>query len=287
MKQVFMFDCEKPITAYKWQGTFNSLLPGDIHIVECEEVDNKLFHARYNVRWKKYTYRINMGDYNVLQKDYVYQLCKKLDIELMKEASNYLLGEHDFTSFNSTSLEECSDQVRTIRSIEFNIKDDILAITYQGKGFLRYMVRMMSQALIEIGLHEYPITYIKEMLDAKSKSFPHRNAPANGLVLDEVNYFEVIALDEVLNIREFIIGDKTPKEMSVLDIENDYSNNGCLKYYNITYRKGQNSIGYLNVEDGILYVNLYNEDDKKYFLEIVNQVETWMKKYSIMSWQFV
>ena len=148
--QVFQFDSEKEIGERKLMGALNGFLPKDIHIRKVEKKD-RLFHVRYCVKSKQYDYRINLGEYDVFSRDFAYQCPYPVNVEKMEEASRYLVGTHDFTSFNSNTLRETPDQVRTIDSIVFTRENDMLTISYRGRGFLRYMVRMMTGALLEVG----------------------------------------------------------------------------------------------------------------------------------------
>ena len=92
------FDIDVDITLYKLKCALNSLLPDDIHVFSTEVVD-KSFHARYMAKSKVYKYIMNCGEYNPLERNYVYQYGKKLDIEKMNDGIKYLIGKHDFKSF--------------------------------------------------------------------------------------------------------------------------------------------------------------------------------------------
>ena len=182
------FDLSKNITAYKLKGALNSYLPSDIYIndVKCVSDD---FHARYMVKSKTYEYLINIGTYNPLQKDYIYQYCKKLNIDKMKKAINYFIGTHDFTTFTS-SEDKREDKVRSIFSAEINydIMNNIIAITFCGKGFLKYQIRNMVGTLIKIGEEEIPYDIIPELINAKDRKKAYLCAPAEGLTLKNVEY---------------------------------------------------------------------------------------------------
>ena len=56
------------ITEKKLKRALNSNLPDDIHVISTQIVD-KDFHARYNVKEKEYQYKINVGEYNPLQRN--------------------------------------------------------------------------------------------------------------------------------------------------------------------------------------------------------------------------
>ena len=279
--QVFMFECEKEMSARKWMGAMNGYLPGDIHIMDCCEVDPVLFHARYNVRWKKYVYRINTGPYDVFTKDTAYQCPLKLDVDAMRQAIPYLIGTHDFTSFNSSPLSEYPDQVRTIFSIQLVQEGDLITITYQGKGFLRFMVRMMSSALIETGKHKFPPEHVKEILDAKAKNIPHKNAPACGLRLEEVNYFEICALNEAGMVREYLFSDSLPEGVPLEVLEEKVRKKDPERIYAFTSRHSQENLGcfYTRENQGHLIVFDVSEEEKA--VSLVPQLECWLEKQGL------
>ena len=243
--QVFHFDSDMDLSAYKWKGALNGYLPSDIYIKDIEEVSDT-FHARYCVAYKHYDYRINLHEYDVFLKDISTFIPQKLNIEKMKEASNYFLGEHDFTSFNASSKEEYPDQVRTIREIKFLEEDNLLTISFYAKGFLRYMVRMMVAALIEVGKGNLEPSDIEKILEEKSKRALSKNAEPQGLTLEEIYYFEILSLNDDGMIREFLDEDSKPN-----DKENIYA---------FTTRNTQELLGYLEVNDtSILHV--FDEKD--------------------------
>lgn len=174
------------ITEYKLKRALNSLLPDDIYVKETKKV-NEDFHSRYNVKSKEYVYKINLGLYNVIYRNYMYQYNKKLNIKNMKKASKYLLGTHDFSSFSSNE-DKKENQVRTIYKIVFYKKNDILYIRFIGNGFLKYMVRIMVDTLIKVGEGKLDYKEVKNILNEKNRKKAPYTAPAEGLYLDKVNY---------------------------------------------------------------------------------------------------
>lgn len=186
ISQVAHFDLSIDIPEYKVKMGLNSLLPEDIYVNSVEKVDDD-FHARYMTTSKEYVYRINMGEYNPLFRNYAYQLGKKLDIDKMTDVSLCLLGKHDFRSFiDSEDIRE--NTVREIYKIEFNVIDDELTISFVGNGFMKYQVRNMVGALILVGLGKKTSSDIKDLLDSKSREKALKGAPSCGLYLKEVNY---------------------------------------------------------------------------------------------------
>lgn len=184
------FDLDIKITCDKLKQALNSLIPGDIYVKSVVEVKDD-FHARFNVKAKEYIYKINMGEYNPLEKDYVYQYNKRLDLVEMERALKNLEGEHDFKSFSKTD-DEKEDYVRTI--IQTNIIREIkdvnhFTISFLGTGFLRYQVRNMVGLLIEIGEGKRKSEDILEILEAKDRRKAGITAPGEGLYLKDVFYY--------------------------------------------------------------------------------------------------
>ena len=183
--QTFHFDTDKKFADLA--SSINSQLPDDIHVIKVEEVSDD-FHARYDVRWKHYDYLINNGSYDPLKRHYCVHEREKLDIELMKKASEVFIGEHDFTSFNATKKQEIANQTRTIYNISVASDGNMIRISFYGSGFLRYMVRMLAQTMIEAGKGKISPDEIREMLEKKDKEACHYNGEPQGLYLMEVGY---------------------------------------------------------------------------------------------------
>jgi tRNA pseudouridine38-40 synthase len=185
--QVFNFESELNMDSKAYMRAFNSLLPNDIYVKSVEEVDMS-FHARYSSKSKEYHYLINCGEYNVLEKDYVLQFNKNLNIDKIIEASKLFLGKHDFKNFCASEEEKVKDYIREINSIDIKIEGDKLIFIFKGNGFLRYMVRMLVAILLEIGKGRKDLSFIKDRLDSDKLNRSNYKVDACGLYLVKVNY---------------------------------------------------------------------------------------------------
>ena len=179
-------DIQVDITEEKLKRALNSLLPDDIYVKSTKIVDDN-FHARYMVSSKEYLYKINMGEYNPIEKNYVYQLCKKLNVRKMKKAINYFIGKHDFTTFSSNE-DRKKNNIRTIYNAYIEEDNDQLLISFKGTGFLKYMVRIMVGALIMVGLEKIKP---EDIIDKKDKSLVKITANPEGLYLYKVEYKKI------------------------------------------------------------------------------------------------
>lgn len=180
------FDLEKKWDLDKLKITLNKMLPDDIYIKNIKKVKDS-FHARYNVKKKIYLYKINMGEYNPIDRNYIYQYNKELDINKMKKASSYLIGEHNFRSFTKTNPNEIS-YIREIYDIKFRVKNNILMIEFIGNGFMRYMVRNLVGTLIEVGENKINPKEIKTILESKNRENAYKTISPVGLYLKDVKY---------------------------------------------------------------------------------------------------
>lgn len=179
-------DIDVDITEYKLKRAMNSNLPDDIHVIETKIVDQD-FHARYNVKSKEYKYYINLGEYNPLERNYVFQYNYVLNVDAMKDAIKVFLGTHDFRAFVTESKEK-ENCVRTIEYVNVEQENDKLIITFKGDGFLRYQVRNMVGILIRVGEDKISTKDVEKILESKDRTTTGKTAPSEGLYLTEVTY---------------------------------------------------------------------------------------------------
>ena len=183
------FDLDKKLDISKLKHSLNGMLPDDIYIRGIKEVGDD-FHARFNVKAKEYIYKINLDTYNPIERNYVYQLNKRLDIPEMERALRYLEGTHNFKSFTKSD-EEKDDYVRTIvqATLERDPKNvNRITISLLGNGFLRYMVRNIVGLLIDVGSGKIKSEDVIRILEKEDRKSAGLCAPSCGLYLKDVFY---------------------------------------------------------------------------------------------------
>lgn len=185
--QVFHFDGPETIGTRGFYQALNTLLPKDIRIKKVEFADDD-FHARFSVQYKHYDYIITNERDNPFVEHYKAVIWQNLDLELMRQGSKVLEGQHDFTSFCNAQIDPRKPRVKTIFKIDILEQGKDIVISYFGNGFLRYQVRMMSAALMALGSHKITVKQLEEILEAKDKHACRFNAPAQGLYLVKVGY---------------------------------------------------------------------------------------------------
>lgn len=185
--QVANFHTHSTMSTDEMLAYINQYLPEDIAVVEAEEVPER-FHSRLNAKGKRYTYRVwNSSLPNVFWRRFAHTIPEELDLQVMQEAAEYLLGEHDFKSFTSTKKGKKST-VRRIDRIGIDKEGDMITFTYEGNGFLYHMVRILTGTLLEVGRGVRSPQSISELINAKNREFAGELVPGKGLVLEEVYY---------------------------------------------------------------------------------------------------
>ncbi|MCR5837322.1 MAG: tRNA pseudouridine(38-40) synthase TruA [Lachnospiraceae bacterium] len=184
---VAVFDSETKIPPEKISFALNQRLPNDIRIQKSEEVPLD-FHPRFCDSVKTYEYKILNRRFDIpLYRLYTHFVYMPLDVDKMKKAAAYIVGEHDFASFCSSGS-QVENTVRTVYTLDVSKTDDIISIKISGNGFLYNMVRIIVGTLIKVGLGVYPPEHVKEIIEAKDRYAAGPKAPACGLTLVEIEY---------------------------------------------------------------------------------------------------
>lgn len=187
MGNVAVFDTESRIPGDKFAYALNQRLPEDIRIQSSTDVAED-FHPRYCDCRKTYRYQILNAEFPIpTHRLYAHFIYYDLDVKAMRQASQYLIGEHDFKSFCSAKT-SVTETVRTIYDLKILKEDQMISIYVKGNGFLYNMVRIIAGTLIEVGLHRKKPEEVQEMLTAMDRQIAGPTAPAKGLTLMKIEY---------------------------------------------------------------------------------------------------
>ncbi|MDR0967400.1 MAG: tRNA pseudouridine(38-40) synthase TruA [Rickettsiales bacterium] len=153
--------------------------------LDVEDVTND-FHARFSATRRNYRYIIlNRGAPLVLEKNRVWWVPQKLDVDAMKSAAARLVGNHDFTSFRASEC-QAKSPIKTLDKMEIFQNGDRIVIDTSARSFLHHQVRNMVGTLVEIGLGKR--LDIDEIFAAKNRSAAGVTAPADGLYFMSAEY---------------------------------------------------------------------------------------------------
>ena len=186
LEQVVHFDVERNLVASEFLYSLNEILPADISVSDLREVSSE-FHAQKSAKWRHYRY------------EFIHRKCKSafdgdliivkydIDLERMQNSLNYLLGEHDFSSFKSSGTLNPS-KVCFIKKATVEKQGDKVVVNIVGNRFLYNMVRAIVGTLLEIEGNNLAPEHMKNVLETKDRSKAGKTVSPYGLTLVEVKY---------------------------------------------------------------------------------------------------
>jgi tRNA pseudouridine38-40 synthase len=186
--QVAHFDLPKYYKSFQIMEAINHFVrPYLIGVVSCEEVGED-FHARFSAKARHYLYVIvNRPAKVVIDSGRVWWIKKPLNLEAMREGASYLIGNHDFSSFRTTSC-QAKSPIKTLSKIEITQEKDRINFYLSAPSFLHHMVRNIVGSLVLVGLNKWKPENIKIALDSKRREAAGITAPADGLYFLKVDY---------------------------------------------------------------------------------------------------
>ncbi|HEY5563596.1 MAG TPA: tRNA pseudouridine(38-40) synthase TruA [Clostridiaceae bacterium] len=181
------FLIEATIPGCSFMYAINSFLPKDISIIDSEEVDID-FNARFHCRSKTYSYSIiNRKTFPAMSRYYYCHIKQNLNIDLMKEASRYFLGTHDFSAFKNNGGSR-KNPLKTIYKLDIEKVEDKIIIYVTGSGFLYNMVRIIVGTLIDVGDGKISPEKTQAIIESRDRNEAGMTAQALGLCLEKVYY---------------------------------------------------------------------------------------------------
>lgn len=186
--QVAHFDMEKDYAPHAVRNALNvHSRPHPLSVIKAEKVSDE-FHARFSALGRSYRYVIcNRWAPPSIGRDYMWHVGRELDIPLMEQAAQYLLGTHDYSSFRASAC-QAKHAIRSIDKIEFLRDGDKLYIDFEARSFLHHQVRNMVGTLKKIGEGSWAPESMKEILEAKQRAAAGPTAPSEGLFFTGVLY---------------------------------------------------------------------------------------------------
>jgi len=185
--QVIHFDthAKRHIDAWIW-GT-NTHLPSSIVVKWAKAVDYQ-FHARFSAKARRYRYLIyNHPIRSAVMEGKATWYYYPLEIQRMQQASQCLLGEHDFSSFRSSQCNS-STAMRNISEIVISRQGHYIVVEIAANAFLHHMVRNIVGSLVKVGSGMRDPEWLASVLQAKNRRAAAETAPAEGLYLIHVDY---------------------------------------------------------------------------------------------------
>lgn len=185
--QVCSFQTQATRRPAQIRDGLNALMPLDVSCWHAEQVSDD-FHARFSATGKLYRYRIRTLPFrSALDRGRAWQRRQSLDPQAMRQALSYVIGTHDFTSFRGQGC-TAKSPIREVVSATVERRDGEMVFEFQGKGFLRRMVRNLVGSAVVVGAGRRPPEWMGQVLNERDRSQAGPGAPSCGLYLVRVDY---------------------------------------------------------------------------------------------------
>jgi len=185
--QVVNFITSKPISPLTIKCALNSYLPKDVR-VKSSQIVSLNFNARRDAWYRIYGYLIyNFSVGSPLYRGLSWWIFFDLDIQKMRETFQFLVGKHDFSSFQAQGSPS-SSAIREIKKLKLYKKNHFIFLFIKGSGFLYKMVRNIVGTLVEVGRGKIPCSQVRDILEVKDRRKAGPTAPPHALYLLKVGY---------------------------------------------------------------------------------------------------
>ena len=164
----------------------NAILPLEITVENICRVDDDA-HARFDACSRTYEYFLHTAK-DPFAVNSLYFKFPAPDVEKMNRAAEYLLGEHDFSSFEKVGSDNTSSVCTVYEAFWERIDGSHLVFTVSANRFLRNMVRAIVGTLLETGGSRHDEKWVMEVLEARDRGKAGQSVPGEALFLEEVAY---------------------------------------------------------------------------------------------------
>jgi len=187
--QVVSFQTGAGLKAETFIPGMNYYLPQDVAVKASYQVNNS-FNVQRDAVSREYGYWIFNGSArSPLKRIYTCQVSGELNLEAMNQASQSLVGEHDFLSFVTCySQSVIRSTLRRVYAAQIEKKGDLVIFRVTAKSFLPHQVRNTVGLLLRVGKGKIGLEEFKAVMEAKKPGLAGPTVPACGLCLVKVSY---------------------------------------------------------------------------------------------------
>ena len=183
-----IFDLERDWHSQKTREALNFFLKETgVAILAIEKVIDT-FDSRFMAIRRYYRYRIcNRRAPLTFEQGRAWQYSYPIDIDLMQQGANRLIGHFDFTTFRATACQAKSPW-RTMERLTVTRDGEWVYLDAMSRSFLHNQIRSFVGSLAEVGSGRKPVEWISEILEARDRRACGPVAPPDGLYLTQVDY---------------------------------------------------------------------------------------------------
>lgn len=184
LMQVVHFDAPVQRDNSSWVRGTNAFLPSDIAVQWARQVPDE-FHCRGSAIARRYAYVVLESPVRPsVEAGRVGWVYRPLDGGAMRQAIEYLVGEHDFSSFRAAQC-QAKSPVKTISRIEISRRaasgSAYWRFEFEANAFLHHMIRNIMGCLLAIGQGNHPPEWMAEVIAARRRDVAAPTFSPSGL----------------------------------------------------------------------------------------------------------
>lgn len=184
--QVIAFELSWRHNCQALEKALNANLPDDIAVRAMEEAEAS-FHPRFSARRRAYVYTICTSPVRrPLQRFRVWHVPRPLDVSLMNQVAEAIVGRRDFATFGQPPQGDNTE--REVFVARWRRDGDELTFEIEANAFLYRMVRSLVGSMKMVGEGRWTVTDFSAALAKKDRSRAAQTAPPQGLCLTAVRY---------------------------------------------------------------------------------------------------
>ncbi|BDT72934.1 tRNA pseudouridine synthase A [Comamonadaceae bacterium OS-4] len=180
LMQVVHFDTLLERDTYSWIRGTNANLPKDIAVQWAVQTTTD-FHCRASALSRRYAYVLLESQIRPsVESGRVGWTFNTLNEAAMRQAADFLVGEHDFSSFRAAQCQALSP-VKKLMRIELHKRGAYWRIEFEANAFLHHMIRNIMGCLVQIGQGKKPPEWMAEVLAARNRKVAAPTFSPDGL----------------------------------------------------------------------------------------------------------
>lgn len=162
------------------------ILPDDVALLKAEKTHPE-FHARFDAVSRSYSYRL-LTRQSPLNRHFTWIYHGTIREDLLNESADKITGTHNFINFCIPSGDEYQTTECTITESSWQKTGEVLVYRIKGNRFLRHMVRRIVGTMVRVSDGKLKADQFENLLSGPESMQKGQTAPAQGLVLESVEY---------------------------------------------------------------------------------------------------